>query len=325
MGLVQRRRLLVAFGGLLVAPPSAWTQPRTVRIGVLSPRRESVILKPVLARLSELGYVEGRNLRLEYRSADGVVDRFPGLARELIEAKCDLIFAAGSMYPARALRDATTSVPIIIVAIDYDPVKTGIVTNLRRPGGNITGVAFSAPEVVAKRVEFLREVLPQATRFLVFSDPYSAEQFESMRQTAQQLGVQLVAHTFESRPYAFEAAFEQGEKAGVAALLLPTSPVFFDRRATIYEIAMKRRLPLAVGGSAWWTGTGWLVGYGVIVDKTYARAGDIAASILKGKPPGEIPVEQPSDFEFAVNLRTAKAIGIKIPQSVLVRASRIVE
>jgi putative ABC transport system substrate-binding protein len=322
MRLVQRRRLVFAAAALLTVPRSAWTQSRTVRIGVLSPRRESVILRPVLARLGELGYVEGRNLRLEYRSADGVVDRFPGLARELLEAKCDLIFAAGSMHAARALRDATESVPIIIVAIDYDPVNAGIVTNLRRPGRNITGVALSTPEVVGKRVEILHEVLPRAKRFLVFSDPYSSEQLETMRQMAKRLQVELVVHTFESRPYAFDAAFEQGEKEGVAALLLPTSPVFFDRRAAIYELALKRRLALVVGSSPWTNGSGWLLRIG---DKTYVRAGDIAGSILKGKKPGEIPIEQPSDFEFTVNLQTAKALGIKVPQSVLVRATRVME
>lgn len=325
MGLVQRRRFLWVGAGLLVLPCFAWTQPQSVRIGVLSPRRESVILRPVLGRLSELGYVEGRNLRVEYRSADGVVDRFPALARELVDAKCDVIFAAGSIFPAQALRDATRSIPIVIVAIDYDPVKTGIVANLRRPGGNITGVALSTPEVVGKRVELLHEVLPQAARFLVFSDSYSADQLEAMRQTARRLGIALVAHAFESRPYDFDAAFERGQKEKVAALLLPTSPVFFDRRAAIYEAALKRRLGVVVGSSAWWTGSGWFLGYGVLADKTHARAGDIAASILKGKKPGDIPVEQPSDFELAINLTTAKALGITIPQSVMVRASRVVQ
>ena len=325
MRLWQRRRFVIAAGALLVASRSPLAQPRTARIGVLSPRGQSVILRPVLARLAELGYVEGRNLRLEYRSADGVVDRFPALARELIAARCDVIFAAGTAHAARALRDATTSVPIVIVAIDYDPVKAGIVTNMRRPGRNITGVALSTPEVVAKRVEILREALPQATRFLVFTDEYSVEQFEAMRHTAERLRVPLVTYRFQVRPYTFDAAFEQGDKAGAAALLLPTSPDFFDRRAEIYEMALRRKLPVAVGGSAWWTGTGWFVGYGVIADKTYGRAGDIAASILSGKNPGEIPVEQPSDFEFAVNLKTARAISIPIPQSVMVRASRVVE
>jgi ABC-type uncharacterized transport system substrate-binding protein len=322
---VQRRTLVLAAAALLAAPRFAWTQPRTVRIGVLSPRRNSVILRPVLGRLRELGYVEGRNLLLEYRSADGAVDRFPQLARELVEAKCDLIFASGSVYAARALRAATTTIPIVIVAIEYDPVKTGIVASLRRPGRNITGVALSTPEVAAKRLEILREALPQATRLLAFTDSYSKEQVEALRQAAERLRVQLFVHAFASRPYAIDQAFDQGEKAGVAALILPTSPDFFDRRATIYDTAMKRRLPVVVGGSAWWTDTGWFFGYGVIVDKTYARAGDIAASILKGKSPSEIPVEQPADFELAVNLRTAKTLGITIPQSVLVRASRAVE
>jgi putative ABC transport system substrate-binding protein len=292
---------------------------------MLSPRRDSVIVRPVLSRLRELGYVEGRNLSLEYRSADGVADRFPALARELIAARCDLIFAIGSAYAARALRDATAKVPILIVAIEYDPVRAGIVENLRRPGRNITGVALSTPELMWKRVEILREVLPRAKRFLVFTDPYTAELLEEIRKAAARLGIDLVIHEFQSRPYAFDPGFDRGQKAEAEALLLPTSPVFFDQRATIYETALKRRLPLVVGSSAWWTGTGWLLGHGVITERTYARAGDIAASILQGRSPSEIPVEQPSDFEFAVNLKTAKALGIAIPQAVMVRASRVVE
>ena len=322
---MQRRRILWAGAGLLVPPRFAWTQPRSVRIGVLSPRRDSVILRPVLGRLSEFGYVDGKNLRVEYRSADGAVERFPKLARELVDAKCDLIFASGSVYPARALRDATTTIPIIIVAIEYDPVKAGLVESLGRPGRNITGVTLSAPEVFAKRLELLHELLPHATRFFIFTDSYTNEQFEAMRQTAGRLRVQLSSYAFGSPPYAFDRAFDQAEKTGAAALLLPTAPIFFDRRAVIYETALKRGLPVVVGSSAWWTGAGWLLGYGVIADKTYARAGAIAVNILKGTDPGVIPVEQPSDFEFAVNLKTAKALGITIPQSLMVRASRVVE
>jgi len=322
---MQRRRFLWAGAGILLSPCSAWTQIRSVRIGVLSPRRDSVILRPVLGRLREFGYIEGKNLDVEYRSADGAVERFPKLARELVDAKCDLIFASGSVYPARALRDATATIPIVIVAIEYDPIKAGIVASLGRPGANITGVTLSAPEVFAKRLELLHELLPQATRFLVFTDSYTNEQFEAMRQTAGRLRVELSTYAFGSPPYAFDPAFDQAEKIGAAGLLLPTAPTFFDRRAVIYETALKRRLPVVVGGSAWWTGTGWLLGYGVIADHTYARAGDIAASILKGKKPGDIPIEQPSEFEFAINLKTAKALGITVPQSVMVRASRVVQ
>jgi putative ABC transport system substrate-binding protein len=321
----MKRRAFVAAGTALLAGRAFAQQKRTVRIGVLSPRPKSVILGPVLGRLRELGYVEGRNLILEYRSAGGVADRFPALARELVAAKCDVIFAAGSIHPALALRDATSDVPIVIVAIDYDPVKAGIVQNLRRPGGNITGVYLSILELVSKRVEILHEVLPKATRFLTFADAYSVDQVEAMRQTAERRKMQLITHTFGSPPYAFAHAFERGEKAKVEALLLPTSPPYFDGRETIYELALKRRMPLGVGGSAWWAGTGWLLGYGVIVEKSYARAGDIAASILNGTSAGEIPVEQPSDFELAINLRTAKSLGLAIPQAVMVRASRIVE
>jgi putative ABC transport system substrate-binding protein len=325
MGQLERRQFLLAAGGIIAAPRIALAQKRSVRIGLLSPRRGSVILQPVLKRLAERGYVEGKNLLVEYRSADGVVERLPPLARELIEAKCDLIFAAGTVHAARALIDAKSAIPIVFVAIEYDPVRAGIVSDLRRPGGNVTGIHLSIPALVAKRVELLREMLPRARRYFVFTDRFTKEQLVSAQRAAEQLRVDIIPAVLEKPPYDFGSAFEHGRKAEVDVLLLLTSPVFFDRRETIYELAMKHRLPVSVGSSAWWTGTGWLVGYGVITDRSYARAGDIAASILEGKNPGEIPVEQPTDFEFGINLKTAKALGITIPQAILVRANRVIE
>lgn len=330
MGPVRRRQFLIGAGALLAAgvhaPRPVAAQRRTVRVGYLVARRRSTALQPVLARLGELGYVEGKNLVLEYRSSDGVAERFPALARELLEVKCDLIFAVGAEQAARALVETRTDVPVVIIAIDYDPVRAGIVPSLQRPGGNVTGITLMTPELVAKTFAVLREVLPRARRFAVFTDPFTRDQLAAVREAAARLGAEIVPVALANPPYAFGPAYEQARQAGCEALLLLNSPVFSDQRATIYELGLQARLPVAVLYSAWWTKVGWLTGYGPNLKKTYARAGDIAARILDGKAvPREIPVERPVEFEFAVNLNTAKTLGIAIPESVLARADVVVQ
>lgn len=307
-----------------IAAGTSLAQARTVRIGVLAPRQRLNTLPAALKRLGELGFVEGKNLILEYRSAEGDAVRFPALARELIQAKCDLIFAVGTEHAARALLDAKTSIPVVILAVDYDPVKEGIVSNLRRPGANVTGVYISQPTLAAKRLELLFEIVPKAKRFLVLADAFSKDQLESVREAAKKLRVEIVAETFAAPPYDLAAAFAKGRAAGIEAVAVLGSPVFADRRSGIVELAMKHRLPLV--GSNWrFTEAGFLLSYGPNPDTAYIRAGDIAASILKGAKPGDIPVEQPTVFELSVNRKTAKALGISIPPSILLRADRVIE
>ena len=324
---MQRRAFILALGTLL-APSLALAQARTVRIGFLAPRpRPRVVsIPPILKRLAELGYVEGKNLIVEYRSSDGVMERFPSLARELIEAKCDVIIAVGIVQAARALIDEKASVPIVILGITCDPVQAGIVPNLQRPGANITGVHFAASALAAKRLEILSEVVPKAKRYLVLADPQTTEQLEGARQAAQRLQLEVVPITFEKPPYDFESAFEQGRKAKVEALLLPDSAIFLAQRERIGELALKHRMPAAAPAHYFDSAAnGLLFGYGANLDRTSARAADIAASILRGKKPGDIPVEQPTEFEFVINLKTVKALGISLPGSVVVRADRVIE
>jgi putative ABC transport system substrate-binding protein len=298
-------------------------QARPVRIGVLAPRQRSLLFPAVLKRLGELGYVEGKNLVLEYRSADGVIERFPSLARELIQAKCDLIFAAGAEHPARALLEAKASVPVVILAHDYDPVRAGIVSNLRRPGGNVTGMVNPEAAIAAKRLELMREIMPKAKRFLVLADPFSRDQLEAVRRAAEQLRFEIVIETFAAPPYDFESAFAKGRAAGIEAVNVLTSPVFTDQRKRISELLVMHRVP-AVSFTFGIEEAGFLIGYGVNAN-AYARAGDIAANILKGAKPGDIAVEQVTEFELVINLKTAKALGISIPQSIAVRADRAIE
>jgi putative ABC transport system substrate-binding protein len=323
-----RRRLvgsaLALFALAATAPRIASAQARTVRIGVLAPRQNSIYLPAVLKRLGELGYVEGKNLIVDFRSADGVAERFPSLARDLIRAKNDLIIALGSEHSARALLAAKADVPVVILATEYDPVKAGFVSSLRRPGGNVTGMVLLQPEIATKRLQVVREIVPKAKRILALADRFSTEQLEAVRQAAERLSVEIVVEIFASLPYDLESAFAKGRAARVGAVVAAASPAILDHRTRIAELALKQRLP-SVGGNALYTEAGFLISYGVNPAKAFIRAGDIAASILKGAKPGDIPVEQPTEFEFVVNLKTAKALGISIPQSILLRANRVIE
>lgn len=327
--MIPIRRQLVGSGLALLglaatAPRRVLAQARTVRIGVLTARQPSVYLPAVLKRLAELGYVEGRNLVVDYRSADGVAERFPSLARDLIRAKSDLIFAIGPEQSARALLEAKADVPVVVLAVDYDPVKTGMISSLRRPGGNVTGMVLLQPTLAAKRLELLREIVPKAKRMLVLADPFSTDQLETIRQAAEKLRVDIIVETFPALPYDFESAFAKGRAAGVEAVLLPASPVFLDQRTKLSDLAIKHRLP-SIGAHVVHAEAGHLMSYGVNPATAFVRAGDMAASILKGAKPGDIPVEQPTEFEFTLNLKTAKALGIKIPGSIMVRANRVIE
>jgi len=315
---------LALFALAATAPRIALAQARPVRIGVLTPRHPSLLFPAVLKRLSALGYVEGKNLVLEYRSTEGVIERFPLLARELILAKCDLIFAVGTDHAARAMLEAKVGVPVVILANDYDPVKAGIVSNLRRPGGNVTGMVNPEAQIAAKRVELMREMMPKLKRFLLLADPFCKEQVEDIHRAAERLRVEIVTETFAALPYDFESAFARGRAAGIEAVNVPTSPNFLNQRKRISEQLMKHRLP-AVAFTFVIEEPGFLIGYGINSATAFVRAGDIAASILKGANPGDIAVEQVTEFELVINLKTAKALGISIPQSIAVRADRAIE
>lgn len=311
------------FAFAAIAPRIASAQTRTVRIGFLGPRQKSVLTPAVLKRLGELGFVEGKNMIVENRSADGVAERFPALARELIQLKCDLIFAVGAEHPARALLDAKTAIPVVILANDYDPVTAGIVSSLRRPGGNFTGIYVPEPTMAAKRLELIREIVPKVKRFLVLADRFSKHSLEILRKAADQMRLEIVPETFETVPYAFESAFARSRAAGIDAVIVLPSPVFHDNRRRIAELALNHRYASVSNGAN--AEAGLLLGYSANTDKAFARAGDIAARILGGAKPGDIPVEQSTEFELTINLKTARALGIAIPQSIAVRANRVIE
>jgi putative ABC transport system substrate-binding protein len=245
------------------------------------------------------------------------------MARELIALKCDLIFAMGNEPPARALRDSRTTIPVILVANDYDPVASGLVESLRRPGANMTGVFADTPSLAAKRLEIAQEILPGRTRFLVLADRYSRDQIAALRKASHGRAA-LTVFDYAAEPYDIEAAFEAGRRAKVEGFLGVSSPAFLLYRDKLSALIAANRLP-AVASPFMARQPGVLATYSFDFIKFIRRAADMAVSVLKGAKPGEMPVEQPSEFEFFLNLKVAKALGVSVPYSIRTRATQVVE
>ena len=288
-----------------------------------APRTESYNVAFV-DQLHKLGFVEGKNLAIEFRTAEGRSERFPELAAELARQGCDAFLSTGSESNLEAIKRATRDAPIIMVAADYDPVDRGHIASLARPGGRITGVHHLQSSLAEKRIELLRELLPQAKRFGVIADAASADQLKVSRVAAQRFGVELVVHAFKSAPYDFEAAFSDFVNAKVDAVLALASSFFVPGRRSITALALKHRLP-GMFNNYLWAETGGLMSYGTSFPDMFRRAASQMAKVLKGAKPADIPVEQPTVVELVINMKTAKALGLTIPQGVWFRAERIIE
>lgn len=292
---------------------------------MLAPRplAESFYTGLIVQRLRELGYREGSGMVLEYRATRAVPQRYPEMAHELVALKCDLIFAVGPDNGVIALRDARTSIPVVFLAIDFDPLQSGIVTSLGRPGSNITGVYVPQGELAAKRLDILREVLPSAKRFLIFSDEFTRDQLATLRRRADSTGAQLVIAEFSRQPYDYAGAFDTARKEKAEALVGLASAVFAADGAKIGALLAEARLPSA-GTSAAMAERGFMLSYGPDNSKITRRVAEIAVRILKGAKPAEIPVEQADEFTLVVNGPVASKLGLRIPESVMARATRII-
>jgi len=326
--MTQRRHLLNALGGALAWPPAAWTQQpgRTYRLGWLSsgaPRSEAYNAAFV-QRLQELGFVEGRNLAIEFRNAQGHAERLPGLAADLARQKCDIYLAPGPEATLIALKQATGNAPIVFAAIDYDPVATGHVASFARPGGRMTGSYQLQEELAAKRFELLKESLPRAARIAVLADTSSSRQLAVVQAVAKRLRVELLVHEFKRAPYDYEAAFAGFARARADGLLPLASGLFVPARRKIPELALRHRLPGMFANSLW-VEAGGLLSYGVNFSAFFRRVAEQMGMVLKGAKPAELPVEQSSVFELTVNLKTAKALGVAIPPTIRLRADRLIE
>ncbi len=312
---------------LFAAPLAADAQQpvRVARIGYLSPRAGPTNRDEAFRQgLRELGYVEGQNLVIEYRWGGERDDQFPRLAAELVALKVDVIVAAGNLA-VRAARQATSTIPIVMAAVG-DPVATGLVASLARPGGNITGQTIFSSELTGKRLELLKEVVPRVARVAVLvyrPSPFTAHFLSETEAAARVLGVQLRPVEVR-RPKDFEGAFAEMVKDHAGGLVVQITPLFFDNRRKIVDLAAQRRLP-AIYESREFADGGGLMSYGPDRLVVYRRAAAYVDKILKGTKPADLPVEQPTRFELAVNLKTAKALGLTMPPSIMVRADQVIQ
>ncbi len=323
----RRRKLLFAMGaGALAAPLAsiAQQQVKVWRIGFLSPasggeRR----VEALRAGLRELGYVEGKNIAIEFRGAEDRYERLPGLASELARLKPDVIVTYGAAG-VRAAKDATAAIPIVMGVVG-DAVAVGLVASLARPGGNVTGTTFFSLELYGKRIELLKEIFPRAKRFAFLlnpDNPSSAPTYAATESTAKLLKVEL--HQFAARgPGEFDSVFSAMVKSRVDAVAIQEDSVFINNAKAIAELAARRRLPVASGPQL--AEAGGLVGYGPNLLEMIRRAAYFVDRILKGAKPGDLPVERPTRFELVINTKVARQIGVTIPAKVLVRADRVIE
>ena len=324
-----RRRfiLLYALAFTVFASSHAQAQSRTYRVATLfgTPGAEaSRLTNPLIEKLSEAGYQEGRNLHLDQRWAEGRLERLPALAAELTALNPDVIFVVGTQA-ALAAATATSTIPIVFILVS-DPVASGLAKSLRRPGGNLTGLSAQISDIQAKRLQLLKEVLPSASRVAVLHDAHNSAELtliSLLKKAGGALNIDLRV-VEASAAEAFASAFRVLEQERPDALFVFESPLNFSQRGRIVDFAQRQRL-VAIYGERAFVEAGGLMSYSMSWTEHARAAATYIDKILKGASPSEMPVEQPTRFEFVLSLRTAKALGLKIPQSVLLRADRVIE
>ena len=326
--MIDRRTFISAFAsGLVIARSVAEAQPaaKVYRVGILlvaTAETVAPLVRALTEGLRDLGYVEGRNIVFERRYADGRLERLPDLAAELVRLRVDVIVTGSNIHVAAAQR-ATATIPIVFVAVG-DPVGAGFIANLARPGGNITGLTSEASrEIQAKNLTLLREIVPGLSRVGLLGQVLSQDGFAALDTAARQLNVAL--EVVDNRdPDNFEVAFAAMVGKRVGAVIVGGGPLTYMRRQQIADLALKHRLP-SIHVLNEFAQAGLLMSYGPNLPEMYRRAASYVAKILGGAKPAELPVEQPAKFELVINLKTAKALGLTIPQSLLLRADEVIQ
>jgi putative ABC transport system substrate-binding protein len=332
-GMDRRRFLLTSLAGALAAPlaadaqPAAKAVPRIAFLG-LNPGANLHLRAAFLQGLRDLGYVEGRNVVIEYRSAEGKIERLPALAAELVALKVDVIVTGGGTPTALATKQATRTLPIVFTSAS-DPVRDGLVASLARPGDNVTGLSNLSPELVGKCLEQLKQAVPGVTQVAILWQPDAAgehtdkDMLQGADVAARALGVRLQfvkAHG----PADFDRAFLEMIKARAGALAVWGGAIFNSERRRLVDLAAKHRLPTVYPSRDFVDGGG-LMAYGANLADLFRRAATYVDKILKGAKPSDLPVELPTKFELVINLKTAKALGLTIPPSLLARADQVIE
>jgi ABC-type uncharacterized transport system substrate-binding protein len=325
---LQGSMALAGFSLLLAAKAPAQQAAKVPRIGFLavgSREGRAFLIEGFLQGLREHGYVEGQNIVIEYRFSEDRDDRLPALAAELVALKVRLILASGT--PASfAAQQATSTIPIVMGGVAADPVETGLVASLARPGGNITGMSMMTSDLGGKRLELLKQIVPGLARVAVFWNPSNLAYGPILREleaAAPTLGVKL--QRLEVRvPADFEGAFKAATRQHAGALIAPGDPLVTNRPRMVADLALKYRLPSAMDNKQF-AEAGGLLSLGLDLVDSYRRAATHVDKILKGANPADLPMEQPTKFEFVINLKTAKALGITVPHLLLLQADQVIQ
>ena len=331
---MRRREFITLIGGAASLPLIARAQQggKIHRIGMISASvplsmwRETSFIREFLGALHDLGHEEGRDLAIEFRSAEGNWERLPHIAAELVGLKVDVLVSSVCGAPLNAAMRATNTIPIVVAACNDDMVETGIIASLAHPGGNVTGLSKMTPELSAKRLELLKEMVPEASRVAILWDPgYSAylADWRELKERARSRGVTL--QSFEARSMAdIDGAFAAIVEARADAVITFSDTVTFNFANQVAELASRSRLPLmspfreiAVAGG--------LMSYGPSISDLFRRSATYVDKILRGAKPADLPVEQPAKFEMVINLKTAKALGLTVPPSLLARADEVID
>jgi putative tryptophan/tyrosine transport system substrate-binding protein len=323
---MKRREFIALLGGMVQWPSAARAQQssRVYRIGFITAGSIRATKDVFAEALRALGWIEGKNLIYEARYAEDRLDRLPELVAELLGLNVDVIVAEGTLAPLAAKR-ATATIPIVMTTAG-DPLGTGLVASLARPGGNVTGLSLMVPELAGKRLELLREILPGLSHVAVLwnaANPYPALVFGETKRAAQALGIEVQSLEVRS-PDDLDSALEDAIRQNASALITVEDPLTGGHFRQIVAFAAKNKLP-ALCGVRQFVDAGGLVAYGASIDDLNRRAAGYVDKILKGTKPAELPVEQPTKFELIINLKTAKALGIEIPPTLLARANEVIE
>jgi putative ABC transport system substrate-binding protein len=324
----RRELMLLLAGAMTASPPIRAQQKAMLVIGFLSgssPGTFAPLVAAVRQGLSETGYIEGQNVAIEYRWAEGHYDRLPALAADLIARNVDLIVATGGAASARAAKTATPTIPIVFTT-GSDPVASGLVDSLARPGGNITGVSILNVHLIPKRIELISELVPEARIIAVLVNPNNAGTEPMIRDAletarAKEMQLPILKASMQSE---IDTAFTSLDQLHAGALVVTPDPFFGTRHDQLLALASRHAIPAIYAWREFVT-AGGLISYGTSLAVAYRQVGTYAGKILKGAKPADLPVQQPTKFELVVNLKTAKALGLTVPQSILARADEVIE
>lgn len=323
---IRRREFLVSLGSAAAIWPLAVRsqQPKVFRIGITTiQERTSPPYAAFDQRLRELGYVDGQNLAVELVNPNTHPEGIPGSIKQLLRRKVDVIIAPYERAVQSALA-ASETIPIVMIAIDYDPLALGYIKSLSQPGRNVTGLFLQQIELARKRVQILKDALPELQTATMFWDLASEDQWKATNEAAGALGLQLIGVELREEPYNYEAALTRAPPDNRSVLIMPTSAVFYHDRQRLADFALKHRIA-SIFVLREWVDAGGLLSYGASFPAMFRRAAEYVDRIAKGDKVADLPIEQPTQFELVLNLKTARAIGLTISPATLVRASEVIE